>query len=105
MLDDDLAQLVGTMFIKDPSYRKSWTDHVNQPTIRDASGAVVSGPPQTFSESKALAEKILRSSSVMAGIDELSSSSGVSKSAAGAWGCQSRGTGRARGVRCDQVIR
>ena len=37
--DHDLAQLVGTLFIKDPSQREKWSSHINQPTIRDGAGA------------------------------------------------------------------
>ena len=76
--NDDLLQLVGNLFIKDPSVRKLWTSHVNAPMFYDATGAKVSGPPQTFAEAKALAEELLRSSSVIAGIDELTSPSGLS---------------------------
>ena len=36
----------------------------------------MSGPPQTFGEAKLLAEKILRSETTIAGIDELGQSSG-----------------------------
>ena len=74
--DEELMQLVGNLFIQDPSMRKVWSDHVNAPCIKDAYGVQVSGPPQTYTETKSLAEELLRSTSVIAGIDELSNSSG-----------------------------
>ena len=30
--------MVGLLFIKDPSMRKNWTDHVNAPVMRDVGG-------------------------------------------------------------------
>ena len=71
-----MLQLVGQLFIKDPSARKTWTEHVNAPRMIDNLGNQVSGPPQTFADATLLAESILRSASVIAGIDELSSPSG-----------------------------
>ena len=41
----------------------------------------LSGPPVSFAEHKALAEKVLRSEITLAGIDELSSPSGIVLSA------------------------
>ena len=79
--DHDLSQLVGTLFIKDPSQRTKWSNYINQPEILNGTGVRVSGPPRTFIESKLLGEKILRSVSVLAGIDELSSPSGMVLSA------------------------
>ena len=73
MSDDQLSQLVGTLFIRDPTQRQNWSNHLNQPVIRSAAGVRISGPPQTFTEAKLLAEKVLRSDLVLAGIDELSS--------------------------------
>ena len=53
--DDDLLQLVGQLvFIKDPSARKTWTDHVNAPRVMDVHGNQISGPPQTFADAKLL---------------------------------------------------
>ena len=75
--DADRAQLVGTLFIKDPTARKNWSDHINQPEIINVNGIRVSGPPRTYVEAKLLAEKILRSVHVLAGIDELSSPTGI----------------------------
>ena len=74
--DKALSQMVGSLFINDPSQRKNWSNHINQPVITSPSGARLSGPPRTYAESKALAEKVLRSEKVLAGIDELSSPSG-----------------------------
>ena len=71
--DKALSQMVGSLFINDPSQRKNWSNHINQPVITSPSGARLSGPPRTYAESKALAEKVLRSEKVLAGIDELSS--------------------------------
>ena len=59
--DDEMAQVVGTIFIKDPSQRKNWCNHLNQPVIRGAAGERLSGPPISFAEHRALAEKVLRS--------------------------------------------
>ena len=85
ILDEGLLQLVGLLFIKDPSMRKSWTDHVNAPIMRDNHGVKVSGPPQSYAEAKELAEQVLRSSLVIAGIDELSSSSGGLHAQVASW--------------------
>ena len=74
--DIDLMQMIGSLFIKDPAQRKNWSNHLNQPLIFDAAGVRMSGPPQTFGEAKLLAEKILRSETTIAGIDELGQSSG-----------------------------
>ena len=79
--DDVLAQMVGTIFIKDPTQRKNWSNHLNQPVIRSPTGARLSGPPTTFAEHRALAEKVLRSDVTIAGIDELSSPTGIVLSA------------------------
>ena len=76
LADKALAQLVGSLFINDASQRKNWSNHINQPVIISPSGARLSGPPRTFAEAKLLAEKVLRSEKVLAGIDELSSPSG-----------------------------
>ena len=79
--DDEMAQVVGTIFIKDPSQRKNWCNHLNQPVIRGAAGERLSGPPISFAEHRALAEKVLRSEVTIAGIDELSSPTGIVLSA------------------------
>ena len=50
--DADRAQLVGTLFIKDPTARKNWSDHINQPEIINVNGIRVSGPPRTYVEAK-----------------------------------------------------
>ena len=36
--DEDLIQLVDTLFIKDPPSQKNWTDHVNVPLMTDMNG-------------------------------------------------------------------
>ena len=81
--DNDRSQLVGTLFIKDPSARKNWSDNINQPEIFNGAGVRVSGPPRTYVEAKLLAEKVLRSVHVLTGIDELSSPTGISLAAVG----------------------
>ena len=44
--DDQLRQMVGKLFIKDPTWRKVWLDHINSPiVIEPASGVRLSGPP------------------------------------------------------------
>ena len=68
--------MLSNLFINDPSLRNTWTDHVNAPLIRDGAGVKMAGPPQTYIEGKALAEQLLRSRKVIAGIEELSSPSG-----------------------------
>ena len=65
--DDELKQMIGNLFIRDPSMRDKWSSHSNQPTIYDHTGSFVSGPPQNFDEAKELAEKLLRSNKVTAG--------------------------------------
>ena len=80
LTDASRAQLVGTLFIKDPAARKNWSDHINQPEIFNGNGIRVSGPPRTYIEAKLLAEKVLRSAHVLAGIDELSSPTGIALS-------------------------
>ena len=84
MDDNQKSQIIGTLFIRDPARRKTWSEHVNAPMVysTDAYGAreLVSGPPQTFRDAKALAEKLLRSTVTLAGIDELSSPSKLSLS-------------------------
>ena len=56
--DDELAQIVGTIFIKDPTQRQNWSNHLNQPVTLSPTGARLSGPPVTFAEHKSLAEKV-----------------------------------------------
>ena len=68
--DRDLMQVIGNLFIKDPEQRKTWSDNLSQPVIRDASGLRLSGPPVNYREAKTLAEKLLRGKSVIAEIDE-----------------------------------
>jgi len=81
--DNDRSQLVGTLFIKDPTARKNWSDNINQPEIFNGAGVRVSGPPRTYIETKLLAEKVLRSVHVLTGIDELSSPTGISLASVG----------------------
>ena len=69
--DDQLRQMVGTLFIKDPARRKDWVSHLNQPVITDASGTFLKGPPRNYSEAKELAQTILRSTTITEAIDEL----------------------------------
>ena len=79
LTEDVLTQMISTLFITDPSTRKTWSEHMDQPVIwstnRFGDQYRASGPPQTFRETKSLAEKLLRSSATIAGIDELSSPS------------------------------
>ena len=74
--------MVGKLFIKDPSWRKSWLEHINGPiTIEPITNLRLSGPPRTFQEAKDLADQLLRMEKVVTQIDELGSTTGAVLSA------------------------
>ena len=107
LTDSDRTQLISTLFIKDPATRKNWSDHINQPEIVNGLGVRVSGPPRTYVEAKLLAETILRSASVLAGIDELSSPSGISlvtEDLASLMSSSSGGSSSSSGMNAQQIF-